>query len=189
MCSASNVNMIITNKELRIYYSPEFCLYLMKGIGDKIKHIRDMFDYRDSINITVTSQNEIKNPLPDWVVAFAYDNTIYILDKLLDAPVHYQQEIIIHEFVHLATERYKKNMPLCLYEGVAMYLADQKEKLVDIIEVSKQIDLNNVDYSNPLLYVYSFNITYMLVQKYSLSILVELIKNGCIKKIYNYISK
>ena len=37
--------------------------------------------------------------------------------------------------------------------------------------------------------VYSFNITYMLVQKYSLSILVELIKNGCIKKIYNYISK
>lgn len=178
-----DISMYKINVEMRIRYPINWELDKMIGVKEKINEIRHLFDFWEYVNVVIIADSHIKkyhlDNIPEWVVAFAEVGTIYVFEKLFtDFSIDYQFKIFVHEFVHLASTRYKAFMPLCLFEGLAMLLAEQKEEHVDINNIIERADMDSLDYNNKLFYVYAYNITKEIIKRKSIGEVIEYFKEN-----------
>lgn len=66
--------------------------------------------------------------LPDWVIGFHKNDTIYIKERAIwkDREITDLFSLFVHEFVHVCS--YRLGLPLWLYEGLAVMFAQQCEQ-------------------------------------------------------------
>jgi len=149
-------------------------------------------DFKTRVNVypdIATYHKEIGFPnWPDWAIGSVYKGTIDITSPRNPGPKHNYTSIInsiIHEFVHVVTEKKNENMKVTwLYEGVAGYLADNidttkqnmKKVLNGKIPQINDMNSNKILFSNNYALEYSKTIVEFIVKKYGndkISLLID----------------
>lgn len=145
-----------------------------------IKVIRKDFLFFDDVSIIVYEKHELEEQgekIPDWAVATKKGTKIVIFKKILNYNMSYLQEILIHEFAHIAMDNaVEDGVPLYLYEGVAMYYANQNQyTALDVNLLLSKFD--NLNYETDDFYAVSYSLVSLFIEQLSLQRLLVLINS------------
>ncbi len=87
--------------------------------------------------------------LPDWYIGKNSTRYVLITSPASPGPAHSRESIeqaVVHEYVHLLTDRKNRDMGYWLKEGFALYLADQRPASSEVISHS---DITYEEFSRP----------------------------------------
>lgn len=163
-------------------------LRVLKGIRDysdfynRINKIRKIFDFDKKVIIDVMDdlkelEDLIEMKVPKWVIGTSFDNMILILDydKWKKSNNETVENLILHEFIHVVLNlKSKRNLPIWLNEGLAVYFSDQYHSFKDK-KFDNNININfyDVDYSSENIYFISIYVLIKLIDKYGIEKIIH----------------
>lgn len=168
-------------------------LQLLSGIESlsqlctEIIHIRKKFDFSGTVCLDMVynleqMQEKTGVCVPGWVVGISIGKRVVILekskwkDKSLDLG-----QLILHEFVHIALGYgIRKNIPIWINEGFAVYLSGQyKDYNLKVCSIEPEMDFYSLSYADDNLYDISVKILIMVIKRYGeKNVLREIIENS-----------
>lgn len=151
------------------------------NLCEAILDIRELFHFSGEVTVkemlTMSAlEQDVGMKLPDWVIGLGGGDTIWILAKSqwknqkLDV-----SQLILHEFVHIAMNAViKKEIPLWMNEGLAVYLSGQyKDYNLQQHHIYAEVDFHNLTYETEHLYIIVTKTIVKLVNNYGLDILIQ----------------
>jgi hypothetical protein len=163
-------------------------LRVLKGIRDysdfynRINKTRKIFDFDKKVIINVIDdlkelEDLIEMKVPKWVIGTSFDNMILILDhdKWKKSNNETVENLILHEFIHVVLNlKSKRNLPIWLNEGLAVYFSDQYHSFKDKnFENNINVNFYEVDYSSENIYYISIYVLIKLIDKYGIEKVVH----------------
>ncbi|WP_430885009.1 hypothetical protein [Fusibacter sp. JL216-2] len=127
---------------------------------EKMKSLERHFKYSEIVQIcAVDSREEFKSTIgidfPEWVIAAALDSVVYLIEPRNWMNKHSIDQIVVHELVHVLVNKKPQNMPLALYEGIALYFADQvNSDFKNVAKLSIE-EIENLTYEDEMFYEYA----------------------------------
>lgn len=112
--------------------------------------------------------------LPDWYIGKNGTDHILITSPGAPGPSHSRESVeqaVVHEFVHLLTDRRNKKMTYWLKEGFALYLAEQKPEASSVtahrdITYGEFADTNAIRFANSGGYYLAYSLIEFLDEQY-----------------------
>jgi hypothetical protein len=147
---------------------------------DEIVNLRRLFNYYRRVNLIMFPKPDdlrryLGRAVPGWVIAACIENNILILDyevwKTRQAETLTQ--IIIHEMVHVILGSFKVKVPIWLNEGLAQYLAGQRDTAPLVGSDIVDADVYNLNYNHSQLYDCSRRIVTNLINTYGLAAVIS----------------
>jgi hypothetical protein len=131
--------------------------------------------------------------LEDWMVGTYRDGKILMTSPDNPGPAHdYDSlmEIVVHEFVHLATAQISESAPLHLNEGLAVTLAEQEVNVKDTAGAAilngTFLSMGELDSLPPdVLYPYGYALIEYVVSEYGYGVLLDYYKHPDISTVFS----
>lgn len=150
-------------------------------LGTKVVKIREMFGFTSEVVIEEVYSLEVLemitgNRLPRWVIGLSAGKRIWVLDKSKwENQKMDLAQLILHEFVHIAINgTVKKEVPVWLNEGLAVYLSGQYEDYqLENSHIRTEIDFSQLTYESQNLYIIAGKVVTALTDAYGTEMLIQ----------------
>lgn len=150
-------------------------------LGTKVVKIREMFGFTSEVVIEEVYSLEVLemitgNRLPRWVIGLSAGKRIWVLDKSKwENQKMDLAQLILHEFVHIAINgAVKKEVPVWLNEGLAVYLSGQYEDYqLENSHIRAEIDFSQLTYESQNLYIIAGKVVTALADVYGTEMLIQ----------------
>ncbi|KNF07890.1 peptidase MA superfamily [Gottschalkia purinilytica] len=156
---------------------------------NKIGQLQYYFNVSEKIIITDRISREDYEQIPKWAVAFTHEQTVFLLNPYEWIKRYRIDMIVIHEIVHAITNKLEIKLPLILFEGMAVYFADQLDSIElcdEDIDGLSSTKVQLMDYSSPNFYDVSGYLFQKLVKKIGIKNVIEYIRSGDFKILFDY---
>ncbi len=147
---------------------------------NKLEYIESYFRFDVEVRIVSISSlveftEMFKVDCPEWVVAATIGTNVYLINHVQWMGKYSVEQIVIHELIHALVNYRSIQMPLPLYEGLALYFADQIDTQFNNV---MNLDMNEIEclsYKDAYFYEYAGLYTLRKIENDGLDGLIRLL--------------